>query len=473
MLKKYFFLILCAFWTFAATAQEDDFQLNLDDEEIIGEDEEEVLPDTLVLTEEEKLASMSADERWLYILRKRLNQSLQSHRVTKVTTKKGRGKKAKRVTRTVTRNYRVGVHVYDLTADSVIFSYNARDMYIPASNQKLFVSITALAGIGPDYHFTTNVYLDGEEAVDFVPTYVVKADTLPTGQIVQDTIDVVNEERSYWRGNIYVQGGFDPTLDKAAVDFVAGKVMAMGVDSIDGRVYCYEPQKELTADAAWFWAKHPSKVFASTLYQSLVDNGVTFSQDKAYGTIANPKDFKGIELTSLSTPITDVLQRMMKNSDNYYAESMLLNLCDLFDTGTWSYERCQEEVRKMVRNAGAAPNSYIIADGSGLSHSNKTTAVTVTDILRYAYHNEQVFPALYESLPIAGVDGTIGRRMRNSAAFRNVRAKTGTVSGVSTLSGYVTASNGHKLAFSILVNNVSSSATGHQIQDMLCIDMAK
>lgn len=463
-------MCLCWLCALMATAQEEDFDLPGEDGEL---EDVELLADSVELTEEDLLDRLSPDERWLYVLRKRLNQTLQSHRVTRTTVKKGRGKKAKRVTRTTTRSYKVGVHVYDLTADSAIFSYNAGDMYIPASNQKLFVSIAALSTIGPDFHFTTNVYLDGEEAVDERLRYVTRMDTLATGAVVLDTVDVVSDERTYWKGNIYVQGGFDPTLDKAAIDFVAGKVMAMGVDSIDGSVYSYEPQKELTADAAWFWAKHPSKVFASTLYQSLVENGVVFSRDKAYGTITNPKEIKGMELTTLSTPISDVLQRMMKSSDNYYAESMLLNLCDLFDEQAWSYDGCQERVREMVRRAGGKPGSYVIADGSGLSHSNKTTAVTVTDILRLAYHNEQVFPSLYESLPIAGVDGTIGRRMRNTAAYRNVRAKTGTVTGVSTLSGYVTAQNGHVLAFSILVNNVGSSAVGRQLQDLLCIDLAK
>ena len=463
--------LCCLLCTVGGYAQEDDFELPSGEE--IVEEGDELEPEEAPKSEDEVLASLTPDQRWLYLLRKRLNQTLQSHRVSRVTTRKGKGKKAKTVTRTVTRGYKVGVHVYDLTADSAIFSYNAEDKYIPASNQKLFVSITALTSRGVDYHFTTNIYLDGEEAVDVKKRYIVKNDTLPTGEVVPDTVDVETEERPYWKGDIYVWGGFDPILGKTDVDYVAGKVMAMGVDSIAGGVYCYEPMKAQTADASWFWAKHPSKVFASSLYQSLVDNGMVFSRDKAYGTIANPRDIKGMELTTLSTPITQVLRRMMKNSDNYYAESMLLNLCDLFDTDTWSYEGCENQVQEMVRRAGGKPGSYVIADGSGLSHSNKTTPVTVTDILRLAYHDEKVFPVLYESLPIAGVDGTLGGRMRNSAAHRNVRAKTGTVSGVSTLSGYVKASNGHMLAFSILVNSVSSSDVGRQLQNLLCIDMAK
>ena len=94
-------------------------------------------------------------------------------------------------------------------------------------------------------------------------------------------------------------------------------------------------------------------------------------------------------------------------------------------------------------------------------------------MLRYAYHNKHIYKPLYESLPIAGVDGTIKTRMKTGSAYKNVRAKTGTLSGVSTLAGYVKASNGNMLAFSIMNNGVSSSAVGKNYQDKVCQALAK
>ncbi len=118
-------------------------------------------------------------------------------------------------------------------------------------------------------------------------------------------------------------------------------------------------------------------------------------------------------------------------------------------------------------------DEYIIIDGSGLSHDNRTTAELQTALLRYAYRNDEVYPMLYESLPIAGVDGTLDSRMKNSPAYANVHAKTGTLNGVSTLSGYVTASNGHKLCFSILVNNLGTLTPGKALHNSICIELAK
>lgn len=446
-----------------------------EENDFVDVDEELVeLSDTLVPTEEDIQANWTPEQRWLHGLCFRLDSVLQRDLYVTKTVRRGRGKKARYSKQTVKRSYKVGVHIYDLTADSAIYAHNAHELYIPASNQKLFVSIAALSSVGAGHNFFTDIYTDGHEKVDRIPRYELKHDTLrvDTALVVRtDTLSVDTVERSYLKGNVYVRGGFDPTLDKTAIDYIVGKLMALDVDSIDGMVYGYEPQKSQVS-GAWFWSKHPSRSFPSLLYEGMRENDIAFSTENAYGSISTPMKIDGQWITSLNTPLQDLLYRMMKNSDNYYAESMLLNLCDLRDESTWNYEGCKQRVRDMTAKAGVQPDEYVIADGSGLSHANKSTPVALTSILRFAYHDKAIFDPLYESLPIAGVDGTIGSRMRGSAAYNNVRAKTGTVNGVSTLSGYVTAPNGHLLAFSILVNNVSN-AVGRHLQDLLCIEMAQ
>lgn len=468
-LTKYFFSLLL-FWVggLAVSAQEDDYEVSdmVDEEEYSADGE-------IVILDDDEHANWTPEQRWIHSLCSRLDSVLQRDRIAKKTVRRGKGKKARRVTTTVKRNYRVGINVFDLTTDSTIYSHNDHDMFIPASNQKLFVSITALSTIGADHNFFTDIYTDGEEQIDRLIRYQVQSDSQESGNDTPyDTIGVDTIDRYFLKGNVYVRGGFDPTLGKDDVDFVAGKLMALGVDSIDGKVYGYEPQKSQVS-GSWFWEKHPSRVFPSLLHNAMTENGIAFSSDKAYGSISSPMELKGTWVTSLNTPLVETLKRMMKNSDNYYAESMLLNLCDLRNEETWSYEQCKQQVRDMIKRAGGLESEYAIYDGSGLSHSNKTTPALLSTILRYAYHNKEIFDPLYESLPIAGVDGTIGSRMRGTPAYNNVRAKTGTVNGVSTLSGYVTAPNGHFLAFSILVNNVSSSSVGRHLQDLLCIEMAR
>ena len=94
-------------------------------------------------------------------------------------------------------------------------------------------------------------------------------------------------------------------------------------------------------------------------------------------------------------------------------------------------------------------------------------------MLRYAYNNKRIYDNLMPALPIAGQDGTLEKRMIRKPAQGHVFAKTGTVTGVSSLAGYVTASNGHLLAFAIINNGVLKSNIGHKIQDKICAELAK
>lgn len=91
-----------------------------------------------------------------------------------------------------------------------------------------------------------------------------------------------------------------------------------------------------------------------------------------------------------------------------------------------------------------------IADGSGLSLYNYVSADLEVKLLRYAYQNNNVYLHLYPSLPVAGQDGTLKNRMRGTFTAGNVRAKTGTLTGISSLAGYCTAANGHQICFSII-----------------------
>ena len=89
-------------------------------------------------------------------------------------------------------------------------------------------------------------------------------------------------------------------------------------------------------------------------------------------------------------------------------------------------------------------------------------------MLRYAYTHPEIFQTLYPSLPVAGVDGTLAGRMQTPPLRGNVHAKTGTVSHVSSLAGYLTSSDGHMLAFSIICNGVPAAAEAKALQDKIC-----
>lgn len=169
--------------------------------------------------------------------------------------------------------------------------------------------------------------------------------------------------------------------------------------------------------------------------------------------------------------LVDVLMPMMKNSDNLLAESVFWQLNGKQNLSNIRLKDCQERVAAVMRAAGLNADDYVVADGSGLSLYNYISARALVMLLRFAYANSNVFNALYSTLPIAGVDGTLKNRLVGTLAENNVRAKTGTVTGISSLSGYCRTSNNHFLAFSIINQGVAKTAHGRDFQDRVCLIM--
>jgi len=169
------------------------------------------------------------------------------------------------------------------------------------------------------------------------------------------------------------------------------------------------------------------------------------------------------------TPVQKVLNQLMKESDNLNAEAML---CRIASQATGKKRVTAEdgivEIMKLVRNLGHDPKDYKIADGCGLSNYNYLSPALLVDFLKYAYSQSDVFQKLYKSLPVAGIDGTLKNRMKNTPAFRNVHAKTGSFTAINALAGYLKMKNGHTLAFAIMNQNVLSAAKARAFQDKVC-----
>ena len=116
---------------------------------------------------------------------------------------------------------------------------------------------------------------------------------------------------------------------------------------------------------------------------------------------------------------------------------------------------------------------YRIADGSGLSLYNYVTPEILTRLLTYAYRNTNLFMNLYTALPIAGQDGTLKKRMKEPETNGKVRAKTGTLAGISSLAGYAMTPNYHMLAFCIINQGIMKNAEGRGFQDKVCAALCK
>lgn len=340
----------------------------------------------------------------------------------------------------------VGLMVYDLTADSALYTYNHRQMLRPASCMKLVTSITALDALGPNYEYQTALYYTGE----------IQGRTLV--------------------GNIYCVGGFDPMISQADVVTLASSIRQLGVDSIRGLIVADRSMKEsLDYGEGWCWDdENPILIpltigrkdnFTSTLAEEIARLGVNLEKVELMQG-RKPAQAKMIDVCCHS--IKQVLQRMMKDSDNFYAESMFYQTAASTGRRPARAIDARMVTKKLISRLGLNADNYRIADGSGLSLYDYVSAELLTKLLRHAWNTPSIYKALSEALPIAGVDGTLKSRMQNTLAQGNVRAKTGTLTGISSLAGYCTAPNGHELAFAIINQGILDKTTGKAFQDRVC-----
>ena len=162
-----------------------------------------------------------------------------------------------------------------------------------------------------------------------------------------------------------------------------------------------------------------------------------------------------------SPPLADIVSRTNKESLNYAAE-VLLRLCGAPFDGKNTADAGLRVVHRFAALAGATP--IALTDGCGLSRSSRVSARALTLLLDYAYRQPWA-AAFYGSLPVAGQDGTLATRMREPPACGRVLAKTGTLTGVSALAGYVRGDDGPVLAFALLINNGPSAAQSKNVAD--------
>ncbi len=165
-----------------------------------------------------------------------------------------------------------------------------------------------------------------------------------------------------------------------------------------------------------------------------------------------------------SPPVSEILQRGLKRSQNLYLQNLLLiagvrakadaeaheGQLGFLTTERWGVRA----MRTLLDQIGIGPTISLIDEGSGLSRRNLATPNAITRLL--AYLATQPYAAIVQTgLPIAGVDGTLQWRMRNTPAENNVHAKTGSMGMVHCLAGYVTTADGERLAFALMLNNYS------------------
>jgi D-alanyl-D-alanine carboxypeptidase/D-alanyl-D-alanine-endopeptidase (penicillin-binding protein 4) len=170
-------------------------------------------------------------------------------------------------------------------------------------------------------------------------------------------------------------------------------------------------------------------------------------------------------------PLGEALGPLLKRSDNQMAEALLRTLGrELGDGGT--ADDGLEVVHETLAEWGIEPDAAALADGSGMSRYSELTPNALVRLLRRMWQLPE-FEVLYEALPVAGVDGTLTRRLVATAADSNLRAKTGSMTGVRGLAGYVTDGDGETLVFAVLLNGYDAPGeVAAALEDLLIEQLA-
>lgn len=366
----------------------------------------------------------------------------------------------------------LGMQVFDMTADSVIYRQNDYRKMVPASNEKIITSITALEHLGKDFPFRTSLHHTGFISTDSL----FFSDTLVTdsGTFVQERI----VPRRILHGDVFAVGSFDPAFDGYDLNTFVSRFADLQIDSIDGMLYEDVSVKDtIRWGKSWVWKIHPDNPDISCLmvnkksgFMQQFKNELAKRNISVRGAVgfAVCPDSALLVCDKVRT-LNQLMPRLMKNSDNVYAEAIFYQLAAMSIRNLKSAGRPENVIFQQIRTVGYDnPSQFTILDGSGLSHFNFLTPEMLIAFLKYARKKPSLYEVFYPSLAIAGVDGTISTRMKTGPAYQNVHAKTGTLNGVITLSGYCTAANGHELLFSIMLNNTRGSAAARDFQDDLC-----
>jgi D-alanyl-D-alanine carboxypeptidase/D-alanyl-D-alanine-endopeptidase (penicillin-binding protein 4) len=345
-----------------------------------------------------------------------------------------------------------GAYVVDLTTGDVIYRHRDNLALAPASNEKLYATAAALLRFGASGTLETTLR------------------AAPGTEIDADGV---------LRGDLYLVGGGDPTLSDAGLQALADQLVTRGVVRIDGGVIgdeslfdtlrggpdsAYRPDGDL---GGWLTAlswRHgragaagPARSAATKLAALLKARKIEYERKPRAGKLsaagggglaATDTDVEPLA-TLPSPPIATLIAQTNIPSENFYAEMLVKALGASFGSGGTTTAGLAV-TREQLATFGIHPK---LADGSGLSRTNQTTARQVVRLLERMDGQDNAL-TWRASLPVAGRSGTLRHRMRGTAAAGRCAAKTGTLIGVSALSGYCTSTGGVRIAFSFIENRV-------------------
>jgi len=430
---------------------------------------------------------------------------------------------------------RVGIEVVSLRDGAEIFARNAEIPLKPASSQKIFTSAAALALLKPDYVFPTvfyaieaprdgvingDLYVKGFGAPDLVGEFwwlmvqelhrqglrEVRGDlvgddtffdwetrppvwprTVPDDSWVNAPVgalsfnyDVVTVRVRPGpaagrppRVDLIPLGGYFKVSNRATTTAGQGRLFVergfrQGVNTItvSGSIRLGSAPVEVTKGV-----ENPTLYALSAFQELSARQGIVLKGSARRGAV--PKEAREI-FRFESKPLAAIVRDMNKHSNNFMAETLLKTLGAELQGTPGTTRKGLEVVRGYLERIGVSTGNLTLVDGSGLAHDNRATARSLVRTLQAMNEDFELWPEFLSSLPVAGIDGTLQRRFRQEDLMRKVRAKTGKIAGVATLSGYAVNEADEAFAFAILINDYRcGTETIKQLMDRVCSSLVE
>ena len=405
----------------------------------------------------------------------------------------------------------MGMMVVDLNTGETLYQRAIKHPFIPASNMKLFSDATALLALGPDYHFQTHLSTDAVSIQDgnlngslylilpgdpsfssadlshlfshlkalgvtkIAGSVILVSDfshtqSHPPGIASKDLYYsygaslaplIIDENRVTITVNPSCQIGQPAIVEYSGpegsffldnqVTTVAGQGSGISFATSEDNHLIIRGKigQRQAAIQGRIAIKNPLLHAQELIKVSLKEQGIALNGPVVLGE-SKPSLLLA---THYSQPITQLMADTLKPSDNLYANSLFLHAAKKIKGQPLDWQQAEGVVKQFLQQQTSIDmQSASMIDGSGLSRQDLLSTEQTVFLLRYLYEH---FPLTYEyiaALPIAGQDGTLKRRLRKPSQKGFVRAKTGTMTGVMSLSGYLYTANGHTLAFAIYIN---------------------
>jgi D-alanyl-D-alanine carboxypeptidase/D-alanyl-D-alanine-endopeptidase (penicillin-binding protein 4) len=425
----------------------------------------------------------------------------------------------------------VGIEIVSLKSGLRLYGKNENNLFIPASCLKLFTGATALSTLGANYQFATTVWTDGKiegcllkgniylkgsgdpelmakDLEEMVFSLKLQGVEKIAGNLIVDNSDfdgvsqgpgwMWDDEPEYWNSPMdaltvnhsCLQLFICPAEEcsQPAKIFVTPKTAFVNVENLASTIEDKDSNiavfRKVNQNKNWIQIKgaisktsepiayavsldHPhlyaGYVFADVLMKQNISLAGAVEQGKV------PSSAEQIA-EHLSRPLSLIVQKMMKESDNLYADCLFKKTGQVRygKVGTWS--NASQAVREFLHHrVGLNTSEMVVLDGSGVSRYNLVSPRQFVEFLTEVKNSYDYSSEFLSALPVAGVDGSLKHAMSDALLFSKVRAKSGSMKGVRTVSGYATTRDGEDLAFSIMINGfIEPRSSDARLENEVC-----